>query len=77
MSIPAARDPDVLSALLEAQERAGGRGAPVQIGTRWRMRSGRWPTDRDAECLLIESFQSDGWRTLAVLKPDGTWGYEP
>lgn len=51
-------------------------GKPVAIGKTWRLRAAPWPTVNDDECLLLESFQQTDWVTVAVLKPDGTWGYE-
>lgn len=78
MSIPAAKTlPSLADTVQQLQERAGGRGAPVMVGTRWRLNAGRWPDDSGPECLLIQVFRDSKWVSMAVLKPDGTWGYAP
>lgn len=49
-------------------------GKPVLLGSTWRLRVARWPTDRSDECLCIEAMRGGSWESVAILKPDGIWG---
>ncbi len=60
---------------LEGLVRAARGGEPVLIGRNWRLRADLWPDQSSDECLIFEVWRGDDWYQIAVLKPDGTWGY--
>ena len=43
-----------------------------QIGARWRVDARPWPTARDEECLIFQSWIGEDWKDVIIVKPDGT-----